>query len=258
MIDLFNLIATTEEGGIPTDTIEVASQETEVVETNQETTETTPEEQAIIDKYNIDGEEVTVDEIREWKKGNLRQADYTKKTTELARQRSESKDAIEMYEYLKSRPEVLKKLAEFDEEGQSKEKVVDKLDPIANEVKQLKYQMKMNDINSQLQSITSKDSTVSDVELLQVANDYGVEIEKAYNIWRGLNIDRILASEKQKTKQEVAESIQKNNTITKTLITTTDTKNEGGNHGLTDAQMLMCQKLDMTPEDYNKYMSNPK
>lgn len=45
-----------------------------------------PEE---VDEIDIDGEKVTLDDIREWKKWNLRQADYTRKTQELAREREE-------------------------------------------------------------------------------------------------------------------------------------------------------------------------
>lgn len=34
--------------------------------------------------FDIDGEEITLSQIREWKQGGLRQSDYTKKTTEVA------------------------------------------------------------------------------------------------------------------------------------------------------------------------------
>ena len=39
----------------------------------------------------------TVDELKEFKNGYLRQSDYTKKTQELARQREEANDALEVY-----------------------------------------------------------------------------------------------------------------------------------------------------------------
>jgi hypothetical protein len=47
-----------------------------------------------VDKFNIDGEEFTVDQIKEWKQNGLRQADYTKKTQELAEQRKALKVEI--------------------------------------------------------------------------------------------------------------------------------------------------------------------
>ena len=50
-------------------------------------------------KYNIDGVgEFTADEIREMRNSGLRQADYTRKTQELARQREELHNAEEAKE----------------------------------------------------------------------------------------------------------------------------------------------------------------
>lgn len=40
-----------------------------------------------VPKFNIDGEDFTLDQIKEWKQNGLRQSDYTKKTQELAEQR---------------------------------------------------------------------------------------------------------------------------------------------------------------------------
>lgn len=51
--------------------------------------EITPEEVPKVDKFNIDGEEITLEQIKEWKQNGLRQSDYTKKTQELAQQRKE-------------------------------------------------------------------------------------------------------------------------------------------------------------------------
>ena len=42
------------------------------------------EEEEELDAIDLDGEEVTLDQIRKWKAGNLREQDYTKKTTALA------------------------------------------------------------------------------------------------------------------------------------------------------------------------------
>ena len=42
-----------------------------------------------IPKFTIDGEEFTIDQIKEWKQNGLRQSDYTKKTQELAEQRKQ-------------------------------------------------------------------------------------------------------------------------------------------------------------------------
>lgn len=41
---------------------------------------------------NIDGTNYTIEQIKEWKQGNMRQSDYTKKTQEIARMRKELED----------------------------------------------------------------------------------------------------------------------------------------------------------------------
>ena len=73
----------------------------EVTETVNEDVTTEIEESATIEEtqdeetdlfyYELDGEEVSSDQLREWKSGGLKQADYTRKTQELA----ESKKTLE-------------------------------------------------------------------------------------------------------------------------------------------------------------------
>jgi len=65
----------------------------EVVETKAEESETvaeepTPEADESEELYvEIDGREINLKDIKDWEQGNLRQSDYTRKTTELADQR---------------------------------------------------------------------------------------------------------------------------------------------------------------------------
>src|SRR5690606_4606988 len=59
-------------------------------EAHQSDDETSEDDQAEEPKYRLtDGTEVTLAEIEEWRKGNLRQSDYTRKTMELAETRKE-------------------------------------------------------------------------------------------------------------------------------------------------------------------------
>ena len=55
------------------------------------TIEETQDEETELFYYELDGEEVSSDQLREWKSGGLKQADYTRKTQELA----ESKKTLE-------------------------------------------------------------------------------------------------------------------------------------------------------------------
>jgi hypothetical protein len=54
--------------------------------------------------YDIGGEQVTVDQIKQWKSGFMMNDDYTRKTQELAQMRDELKPYREMADYLKANP----------------------------------------------------------------------------------------------------------------------------------------------------------
>lgn len=256
MEEILKLIANTEgeEGGTATDNL-VTDTVTEPVETEQTETQT---EENLPSKYDIDGEEFTIDEIREWKKGNLRQADYTKKTTELAKQRKEAEEALEVYNYLMSRQDLVQKLYEMDTDNPNEVKrVQEKLDPVAKQVQELNQKLLIKDIESELKEITSKDKMVTDVELLELANQIKCPISTAYDIWKGKNMDKVIKNREAELKRELLKEIQTNKAETKTLISQTDSNNDKGTYGLSDEQILFAEKVGMTPEEYSKYMKNP-
>lgn len=258
MLDIKKLIAATEgTEGVATDNPAETMQEPEVNTevTNVEPTEEVPE---LPSKYDIDGEEFTIDEIREWKKGNLRQSDYTKKTTELAKQRKEAEDALEVYSYLMSKPDLVKKLYELDTDNPEEvAKVSQKLDPVAKQFNELNQKLLIKDIEAELKEITTKDKLVNDVELLQLANEMKCSVTTAYDIWKGKNLDKIVKERETELKRQIAKQTKENTDTTRTLIKQTDKNNDNGNFGLSDEQLLFADKMGMTPEDYVKYSSNP-
>ena len=200
MIDLLKLIAVTEVEGGSEGTVDTLVGQEPTVEANVETSTegtVTAEEQKIIDKYNIDGEDFSVDEIREWKKGNMRQSDYTKKTTELANKRKEMNEAMELYEYLSSKPELVAKLSELDSDNPVEvAKAQKSLDPMMKELTELKQKMAIKEIDMELASITDNDKSVSDVELLEIANEMKVPLRVAYDLWKGRNMDKVIKQKK--------------------------------------------------------------
>ena len=69
---LLNLLAVEEAtGGEPTSDVTVNETPTDVTETTTEPTT----EPTVPSSYNIDGQDYTLDEIREWRRSGLRQAD---------------------------------------------------------------------------------------------------------------------------------------------------------------------------------------
>jgi hypothetical protein len=67
--------------------------------------------------YDIDGEKYTLSQLKEWKAGNMKDADYRKKTTELANQRrqyEQEKEQLARYQetidYINKDPELLEQV----------------------------------------------------------------------------------------------------------------------------------------------------
>lgn len=263
MEDILKLIAVTEPGAevVNPDTLNEPVVETPV-EATQEVTETPVVEETpeviVPTEYDIDGEKYSLDDIREWRKGNMRQSDYTKKTTELANQRKEAKDALEIYDYLMKKPELVQKLYELDVDNPTEVKnVQEKLDPVARQVQELNQKLLIKDIETELKEITSKDKMVTDVELLELANEMKCPISTAYDIWKGKNLDKILKNNEIELKRSLAEEIKSNATKTKTLISQTDAHNDNGDLGLSEQQIAFAERLGMTKEEYKNNMTNP-
>ena len=251
---LLNLLAVEEAtGGEPTSDVTVNETPTDVTETITEPTT----EPTVPSSYNIDVQDYTLDEIREWRRSGLRQADYTKKTQEVARQRKEAEEALEVYNYLMSNQELVQKLIEFDSSNPVQaSNVKGKLDPVQREIQELKTQLKVKDIDAELNEITSKDKMVNDVELLEIATKTNCDIKTAYNIWRGNNLDKILAEREKELTQKIKSEIEKNQTVTKTLISNGDVAPTVKDYGLSDVEKAFAQRLGMTEEEYSIY-KNP-
>ena len=265
MINLIDLIAVEEAtGGTPTDTIQVDTTtestpevNTQVETTAPETTNTVETNQDVPSKFTIDGEEVDLDTIREWKRSGLRQSDYTRKTQELAKQRKEAQEALEVYNYLMSNQELVQKLVEIDVNNPLQaNKAKEKLDPLRKELEDVKTQLKIKDIDFELNEITSKDKLVTDVDLLEIATSHNCDIKTAYTIWRGNNFEKIMAEKEKELTRKITENIKKNADVTRTLITPTDKSPEVNTYGLSDVELAFAERLEMTPEEYAKY-KNP-
>ncbi len=221
----------------------------------QETEGGTPEPTEVEDQpdvpvFELDGEQYTQDQIKEWKMGYLRQSDYTKKTQEIASARKEHQQALDLYDYLKENPEVAEKLSEFEKETQGKaseqtSQVQQNLDP---NYKQLQLEINTLKIEKDLDNLKKTDPDLDEIKVLEIANDEGVSVDKAYKLWVGENVDSIV---KNKLKQQ-SEQVKKNGDTTSTLINPTDGKPDES-YGLNENEIAIANKLNMTPSDYAKY-----
>ena len=227
-----------------TETIESEPESTETpeqtVEDNTVATDNTPEQ-----FFEIDGEKLTPQQIKEYKQGYLRQSDYTKKTQELASQRTQYKEALELYDYFKANPHLAEKLSEL--EGAENTPKINVSNPA---LEQLQLEVRTMQIEKEIAEL-SKNPYFNELEVLDLATKEGKSVKEAFDIWKGKNFDKILQSEKAKLSSNLTDEIKKNNSTTKTLINPND--NTDSNFGLTEAEMSMAKKLDMSYEDYAKW-----
>ena len=110
------------------------------------------------DVFDIDGiGEVTVEEIKEWKQGNLRQSDYTKKTQAIAKEREDLEDALELYNYLKANPEVARRLQNDDDEiDDGIKNKVNRLTPEMQRLEDLERKIARDELDRELDGLKSK------------------------------------------------------------------------------------------------------
>ena len=113
----------------------------------------------------IDGKEVTIDEL---KNGYLRQSDYTKKTQDLSRQREQTKEAVEFYDYLKANPTVAKQIQTNG--GQ----VPDSIDPTLSKVKELEDKMYDMMLQNEIEGLTSKYPDFEIKDVLEIAKNKSI------------------------------------------------------------------------------------
>lgn len=242
--------------------LELAPTDSEGADTNVNPTPETPTEQSIeADTSEVQtseeappgielgGETYTHEQLKEWRQGYLRQSDYTKKTQEIASMRQQNKDALELYEYMQSNPELVQQLAELDS-GTAREQAQQMMtDPT---VRELSLKIHTMEIDSELNAIKAKAPDVDEIRLLEIATENGITVDKAYHIWRGENFDTLLQEELKAHGKKISEKMASNTASTSTLMNPNDS-HKSDTHGLGERELAMCKKLDMTPAEYAKY-----
>lgn len=195
---------------------------------------------------------VTIDELKEWKMGYMRQADYTKKTQEVARQRKEAEQAIQLYEYLRANPHVARKLYEDDDT----KPVVDQktFDPIYQEIEVIKTKMAEKELVQEINELKQKYPDFDEVKVLNEANKRGItDLEFVYKATREATpMDETALAKK--IREQIIEDLKKNAANTTTIVGAGDAPPQANTVQLTDAQKRVAQAMGMTEEEYAKWM----
>lgn len=201
-------------------------------------------------EFEIDGiGKVTADEIKEWKLGHMRQSDYTRKTQDIARQRNESKDAIEVYTFLKQNPAIAQALADGDATALRGTTIANKM--VGNpQLEDVNYRLASIELDGKLNTLKAKYKDFNEVEVLTEADRLGIaDLEFVYNGLRGSKVDGLKESLTKQIENELTERIRKNGIDTQTIISPNDAT-ATTNHGLTPEQIAIATKMKLTPEQY--------
>ena len=135
--------------------------DTEQLEANAGTTEGTTEGQGTAGagdsanqevSYEVDGEKVPVSKIKEWKSGNLMQADYTKKTQELSEQRKQLEPYLQAHQWSQQNPDKWGQVQAIINEGQNQSYV----DPEVQKMNVQNQQLKAQLTNLQLRTMMNE------------------------------------------------------------------------------------------------------
>lgn len=221
-----------------------------VEEDSTETEETIPQSNEI----EIEGlGKVKPEDIVEWQKGYLRQSDYTKKTTEIARQREETAVAVELFEYLQGNPQLVEilKAAEQDPNLRS---IVTAPSQEAGMMRGIMYQQLSDQLDKQVAEIKLKynDPNLDEVTLYNTAAQMNVKdldfVYKAMKFNSAPN-ESVL---KEQAKKELQAELEKNKHITKTIVTPTSNKQQP-KVVLTDREKSVAKGMGLSEEEYLKW-----
>lgn len=206
----------------------------------------------------IDGVgKVSVDEIKEWKQGNMRLADYTRKTQELARQRKEAKEAIEFYETLKSNPDLYNQIKQVlnGENAPKNDKInnsLDNLDPINRRIEQIEERFAMQELQNEIERLKEKYPDFDEVKVLTEADKRGItDLEFVY---RALREDNMVDKESiiKEVRKQLLEELKQNANATETIINNGDTSPKT-TQDITPQEKRVAENMGLTVEEYIKW-----
>jgi len=212
----------------------------------------------IVNEIEIGGEKYTLDEIQEFKRGYLRQSDYTRKTQELARQREEMADAIELYNYLRDNPHLLYNLQENIVDPNIAD-ITEQLTPAMQKIQELEMKIAQQELEYEINMLKTKYDDFDEVKVLQEAEKRGItDLEFVYKALREddkVDVEKIKQEAVAEAKKQILAELQQNKEQTKTLIDKKDAESAPTTIQLTPDQKRVAFNMGLTEEEYAKWMS---
>lgn len=239
----------------------VPETETDVTETVEPTeggdvTETEPEE---ITSVNIPGlGDVSFDEIKEWRNGNMRQSDYTRKTQELARQRENLRDAENMYNQINSNPQLLEALRKV-EGGNTPQ--INSASPESQAIRQLIHDQNALKTDMKLQELERKYGDVDVVRLLQKATE--LHTDDLEFVWNGImheqqsvsnqSADEIYSKAYEKAKADLKAELESDRSKLSTTVSTKQQTAPPKQSELSAEEKRVALNMNLSEAEYLKW-----
>lgn len=211
-------------------------------------------EQPADDKVHIEGlGDFTIDELKEFRNGYLRQSDYTRKTQELARQREEAQDALELYNYLRENPQMVNALMQMD--NGANQQVIQRATPEASMMQQIIHTQKAMEIEMKLNELKGKyGNDIDEVALFQKANQ--LKTNDLEFVYKALQYDNLLA-ERQQAEQNAANSLQAEIAANKKAVSTIVSPKQGNvvkqSPSLSSDEKRVAALMGLSEADYLKW-----
>jgi len=242
---------TTSEGGVQEQTQTTPTPQGGQTSTQEEFTPNQNTEPQLPEFIEIDGQQVPLEEL---KNVYLRQADYTRKTQELAEARRKLSYAEQLYNAVYQNPEVAQQVA--------KQFNLPYLDPQQAQVIELQNKYYDLLIEKEVNELKSKYGDFDVYSVLQFAYDRRISnLEDAYHLYNsyyGANQsgDESLDIEalKEQIRQEILQELKSNVDTTSIIQGRGDSQPiQVNTPTLTEAELKVAQALNMTPEEYAKW-----
>lgn len=158
----------------------------------------------------IDGiGKVTLDEIKEWKQGYLRQSDYTRKTQHIASKERELSEAVQVYEWLKANPHIARRLTETDDDNvePQAQRVAQTIDPLYQKIASLESQYASDRLDREISRLKGIYPDFNEVQVLNESMRLGIpDLEFVH---RALRANAPQSHEQPVTPQKSQEQIEK-------------------------------------------------
>lgn len=153
--------------------------------------------------YEVDGKELTVDELM---KGYLRQSDYTKKTTDVSKMRKEHAKAIELFELVQSSPALQEKL----KEAGGDKAVIDAANQEQKRIRDLESQIASMELDKQLTNLKAKYPDFNETKVIaEAAKRKTTDLEFVYKATRTeKDGDTMTAKERETLKAEIRKELE--------------------------------------------------